>query len=94
MVLLSGYWGAQVFPMLTALGLLIQTAGAAVSPIAAGIYFDSSGRYQPVILVIVLMTVVAMVLLRLIGPPKASGVQERGLPFASDGIEHASKPNA
>ncbi|MCP1120229.1 MFS family permease [Robbsia andropogonis] len=71
MVLLSTYWGVQVFPMLTALGLLIQTAGAAVSPIAAGIYFDRAGRYQPVIIVIVMMAVVAMVLLRLIGPPKS-----------------------
>jgi MFS family permease len=36
MALLSGYWGVQVFPMLTALGLLIQTAGAAICPRAAG----------------------------------------------------------
>ncbi len=94
MVLLSGYWGVQVFPMLTALGLLIQTAGAAVSPIAAGVYFDSYGRYQPVILVIVIMTVVAMVLLRVIGPPKASGVQGWGLSCAPESMEHSSKPNA
>jgi cyanate permease len=71
MVLLSGYWGVQVFPMLTALGLLIQTAGGAVSPIVAGVYFDSVGRYQPVIVVIAIMALVAMVLLRVIGPPKS-----------------------
>jgi MFS family permease len=70
MILLSGYWGVQPFPMLTALGLLIQTAGAAVCPIAAGAYFDSHGRYQPVIFIIIIMTLLATVLLRVIGPPK------------------------
>jgi MFS family permease len=78
MVLLSGYWGVQVFPMLTALGLLIQTAGAAVSPIAAGIYFDRAGQYQPVIMVIVGMTLLAMVLLRVIGPPKPRSTAQAG----------------
>jgi len=76
MVMLSCYWGNQVFPMLTALGLLIQTAGAAVSPILAGIYFDRTGRYQPVIIVIVVMTLIGMALLRLIGPPKPHRINE------------------
>jgi len=71
MVLLSSYWNAKVFPMLTAIGLLFQTAGAGVSPVAAGIYFDRTGHYEPVILVIVVMVLVAMVLLRVIGPPKS-----------------------
>lgn len=75
MVLLSGYWGVRVFPMLTALGLLIQTAGGAVSSIVAGVYFDSVGRYQPVIVVIVIMTLVATALLRVIGPLKSDGAQ-------------------
>jgi len=71
MVLLSGYWGVSVFPMLTALGLLIQTAGGAVAPVVAGAYFDSHGRYQPVIFTIVVMVVSAIALLRVVGPPKA-----------------------
>lgn len=91
MVLLSGYWGVQVFPMLTALGLLIQTAGAAVSPILAGIYFDSTGHYQPVILLIVIMTAISMVLLRLIGPPKCKGAQEW---TPTDAAEHPAKRHA
>ena len=70
MVLLSGYWGVSVFPMLTALGLLIQTAGGAIAPVVAGAYFDSHGRYQPVIFTIVVMVVSAIALLRVIGPPK------------------------
>jgi MFS family permease len=70
MVLMSGYWGVKPFPMLTAFGLLIQTAGGAVCPIAAGAYFDSHGRYQPVIYLIIIMALTAMVLLGVIGPPK------------------------
>ena len=70
MVLLSGYWGVSVFPMLTALGLLIQTAGGAIAPVVAGAYFDSHGRYQPVIFTIVIMVVSAIALLRVVGPPK------------------------
>lgn len=94
MVLLSGYWGVQVFPMLTALGLLIQTAGAAVSPIVAGVYFDSSGRYQPVILTIIVMTSIAMVLLRVIGPPKLSSAQEWTQPSPPERMKHPTQPNA
>lgn len=75
MVLLSSYWNLKVFPMLTAIGLLMQTAGAAISPVAAGIYFDKTGHYEPVILVIASMALIAMVLLRVIGPPKAKPVK-------------------
>lgn len=78
MVLLSSYWNVKAFPMLTAVGLLIQTVGAAVSPVAAGIYFDRFGHYEPVILFIVIMALVAMVLLRVIGPPKSKRID--GLP--------------
>ncbi len=70
MVLLSSYWSVKALPMLTAVGLLIQTAGAALSPVAAGVYFDRYGHYEPVIVVIVVMSLVTMVLLRLIGPPQ------------------------
>lgn len=90
MVLLSGYWGVQVFPMLTALGLLIQTTGAAVSPVIAGIYFDTAGRYQPVIITIVIMTVVAMVLLRVIGPPKSKNAPEWTMPSPQERMKHPS----
>ena len=75
MVLLSSYWNLKVFPMLTAIGLLMQTAGAAVSPVSAGIYFDRTGHYEPVLLVIVAMVLVSMVLLRVIGPPKPKSVE-------------------
>jgi len=75
MVLLSSYWNLKVFPMLTAIGLLMQTAGAALSPVSAGIYFDRTGHYEPVLLAIVGMVCVSMVLLRVIGPPKAKGVE-------------------
>nr|WP_307691825.1 MFS transporter [Variovorax ginsengisoli] len=77
MVLLSSYWDLKVFPMLTAFGLLMQTAGAAVSPVSAGIYFDRTGHYEPVLLVIVAMVFVSMVLLRVIGPPKSKSVEAR-----------------
>ncbi len=75
MVLLSSYWNLKVFPMLTAIGLLMQTAGAAVSPVSAGIYFDRTGHYEPVLLLIVFMVFVSMVLLRVIGPPKAKRIE-------------------
>lgn len=47
MALISHYWDHEVFPMLTAIALLIQTAGSAVAPIAGGIYFDIHGTYLP-----------------------------------------------
>lgn len=75
MVLLSSYWNLKVFPMLTAIGLLMQTAGAAVSPVTAGVYFDRTGHYEPVLLLIIGMVFVSMVLLRVIGPPKARRVE-------------------
>lgn len=45
MAVISHYWDHRVFPMLTAIGLLIQTFGSAVAPVAAGVYFDTHGTY-------------------------------------------------
>ncbi|MDR3473051.1 MAG: MFS transporter [Devosia sp.] len=49
MAMLGHYWSTRAFPALTALGLLLQTAGGGMAPILAGAYFDSHGTYLPVI---------------------------------------------
>ncbi|EGY02657.1 Permeases of the major facilitator superfamily [Nitrospirillum viridazoti Y2] len=58
MAVISHYWDHDIFPMLTAIALLIQTAGSAVIPIAAGVYYDTHGSYLLPIYVMGLLNLV------------------------------------
>lgn len=55
MAVISHYWDYKVFPMLTAIALLMQTAGGSIGPIAAGVYYDAHGTYLPPIYVMGLL---------------------------------------
>ena len=59
MAVLGHYWSTRAFPALTALGLLLQTAGGGIAPIIAGAYFDSHGTYLPVIWTLAVMNFVS-----------------------------------
>ena len=59
MAMLGHYWSTRAFPALTALGLLLQTAGGGMAPILAGAYFDSHGTYLPVIWTLAAMNFVS-----------------------------------
>jgi MFS family permease len=61
MAVISHYWDHDVFPMLAAIALLIQAAGSAVAPIAAGVYYDTHGSYLPPIYAMGLLNLVAAI---------------------------------
>lgn len=55
MAVISHYWDHTVFPMLTAIALLVQTLGSSVAPIAGGVYYDAHGTYVPPIYAMALL---------------------------------------
>ncbi|EKT4522639.1 MFS transporter [Pseudomonas putida] len=63
MAILGHYWGTRVFPALTAFGMIIQTVGGGIVPVAAGAYFDANHNYLAVIYTIVGINVVAAITL-------------------------------
>ncbi|MFV3077275.1 MFS transporter [Niveispirillum fermenti] len=67
MAVISHYWDHAVFPMLTAIALLVQTVGSAIAPVAAGVYYDMNGSYLPSIYVMGVLNVVAAVTFYLAG---------------------------
>lgn len=67
MAVISHYWDHTVFPMLTAIALLIQTIGSAIAPIAAGVYYDTHGSYLPSIYVMGLLNLVVAISFYLAG---------------------------
>jgi cyanate permease len=70
MAMLGHYWGTRVFPALVATGLLVQTAGGGIVPVAAGAYFDTHHSYLPVIYTIVALNVLAVLVLLLTAVPQ------------------------
>jgi cyanate permease len=60
MGMLGHYWSTTLFPMLTAIVLLIQTVGGCLVAILAGAYFDAHQTYLPVIFVIGALNVLAI----------------------------------
>ncbi len=71
MALLSHYWSMRVFPALTALGLVVQTAGGGMVPVLAGAYFDAHGTYVPVMWTLIAANVVSVMFLLIIAAPRA-----------------------
>ncbi|WP_137898000.1 MFS transporter [Sphingomonas sp. 2SG] len=69
MAILGHYWSTRLFPALTALGLLIQTAGGGAVPIIAGAYFDANHNYTAILVAIVLLNVIGAAVLMVARPP-------------------------
>jgi MFS family permease len=69
MAILGHYWSTRLFPALTAMGLLIQTAGGGAVPIIAGVYFDANHSYTAILIAIVLFNLVGAALLMLAPAP-------------------------
>jgi len=61
----------RVFPALTALGLVVQTAGGGMVPVLAGAYFDAHGTYVPVMWTLIAANVVSVMFLLIIAAPRA-----------------------
>lgn len=74
MAILGHYWSTRLFPALTAMGLLIQTAGGGAVPIIAGIYFDAHHTYTAVLVAIVIFNIVGATVLMLARPPMCAVV--------------------
>jgi hypothetical protein len=60
MGMLGHYWSTRLFPMLTAIMLLVQTVGGCLVAVLAGAYFDAHQTYLPVIFVIGSVNVLAI----------------------------------
>lgn len=69
MAILGHYWSTRLFPALTAMGLLIQTAGGGAVPIIAGAYFDANHSYTAVLVTILLFNIVGAAVLMLARVP-------------------------
>jgi len=61
MGMLGHYWSTALFPMLTAIVLLVQTVGGCVVAILAGAYFDAHHTYIPVLFAIVAVNLLAII---------------------------------
>ena len=70
MGMLGHYWSTRLFPMLTAIVMLIQTVGGCLVAILAGAYFDAHQTYLPVISVIVALNVLAILGLWAMAPQR------------------------
>ena len=79
MAVLGHYWNTRLFPALTAMGLLIQTAGGGIVPILAGGYFDAHHSYLPVIMVLVTLNLVTALVLTLVRTPRGERRAEPAL---------------
>lgn len=75
MAMFGHYWSAALFPALTALGLLTQTAGGGAVPIVAGAYFDAHHTYIPVIVTLIAFNIVSAAILMLTRPPGVKKVE-------------------
>lgn len=69
MAILGHYWSTRLFPALTAMGLLIQTAGGGAVPIIAGAYFDANHSYTAVLVTILLFNIIGAAVLMLARVP-------------------------
>jgi hypothetical protein len=78
MGMLGHYWSTTLFPMLTAIVLLVQTVGGCLVAILAGAYFDAHQTYLPVIFVIGALNLLAMLGVWITSPqPKQHKVESR-----------------
>ncbi|EIZ78344.1 Permeases of the major facilitator superfamily [Novosphingobium sp. Rr 2-17] len=87
MAMFGHYWTAALFPSLTALGLLTQTAGGGVVPIVAGAYFDAHHTYLPVIMTLIAFNILSAAILMLTRPP---GVKKPRVEQARGKMRHAA----
>jgi len=79
MAILGHYWSTRLFPALTAMGLLIQTAGGGAVPIIAGAYFDANHSYTAILVAIVIANIVGATVLMLARlPARAAIAAEHG----------------
>lgn len=71
MAVISHYWDHKVFPMLTAIALLVQTAIGSIGPIAAGVYYDTHGTYLPPIYTMGLLNLLVAIAFYLAGSERS-----------------------
>lgn len=69
MAILGHYWSTRLFPALTAMGLLIQTAGGGAVPVIAGVYFDAKHNYTAVLVTIIVFNIIGAAVLMLARAP-------------------------